>query len=109
MYSLGDKWLESSPTERDHGVLSDRELNMRQQCALEPKGPTVPWGAAGPVLPLGEGRGLPLLLCTVQPHLQHCLQLGATVHEGHATIRACPKEGYRFGEGSGGQGCRQGK
>jgi len=30
---------------------------MSQQCALQPEGPTVPWGAAGPELPPGEGRG----------------------------------------------------
>ena len=57
MCRLVNKGLESSPPERDHRVLSDSKLNMRQQYALEPKGPTVPWGAAGPVLPLGEGRG----------------------------------------------------
>jgi len=42
--------MESSPTKRDWGVLAAGKLNMRQQCVLEPKGPTIPWGAGGPVL-----------------------------------------------------------
>lgn len=51
----GDEMLESSTTERDQGVLADGKPNMRQQCALESKGPTIPWGAAGPALPPGKG------------------------------------------------------
>lgn len=34
LYRLGDKKLQSSPTERDLGVLADDKLNLRQQCAL---------------------------------------------------------------------------
>jgi len=96
-YRLGQEWIESSPKEKDLGVLVDEKLNMtKQTCARSPEGQLYPGlhqekhdqqvdeGDSASLLCSGETP-----LGVLQPVLEPSAQ------ERHGPVGACPEEDHK--------------
>ncbi|PKU38849.1 rna-directed dna polymerase from mobile element jockey- hypothetical protein [Limosa lapponica baueri] len=92
-YSLGEKWLESCPAEKDLGLLVNSQLNMSQHCAQVAKvacsilacnrnSVQQDLGSDHPPV-LGPDEAPPRLLCPVLgPSLQKTLRCWSVFREG---------------------------
>ncbi|GAB0179848.1 mitochondrial enolase superfamily member 1 [Grus japonensis] len=70
-YKLGEEWLESSPAERDLGVLADSRLNMSQQCVRAAKRTNFILGCIKHSITSWSNKVIILLYSAlVQPHLE---------------------------------------
>ncbi|KAK4814069.1 hypothetical protein QYF61_007043 [Mycteria americana] len=81
-YRLGDNVIESSPAEKDLGVLMDEKLDMSRQCALAAQKANPTLGCIQSSVASRSREGiLPLCSALVRPHLQCCVQLWGPQHK----------------------------
>jgi len=97
-YRLHGEWIESSPEEKDLGVLVDKKLSMTWQYAL--RRPTVSWATSKAAWPAGRGRGFcpSAPLGETPPGVLHPA-LEPSAQERHGPVRMSPEKATKMTRG----------
>ena len=89
-YKSEEEWLESSPAERDLGVLAGSRLSRSQQCALAAERATRILGCIKPsTTSRSKGRIIPLCSALVWPHLEYSVQFLAPQFNKDVKVLEC--------------------
>jgi len=96
-YRVGRERIESSPEEKDLGVLVDEKLNMTHQCVLaDQKANRIPGCVKRSMASRAREGILPLCSALMRPHLECCIQLWR-----HGPVGLGPEEGHNSGQKAG--------